>query len=83
MTDRGLRRLGEGVVESEGGKGPGVVAPLAVAIASGNPIGLAVSSTAKIEGQLSGRATIEGSAKRTAKKIADQLRVAFQRQGWI
>ena len=83
MTDRGLRRLGEGVVESEGGKGPGVVAPLAVAIASGNPIGLAVGSAAKIEGQLSGRATIEGSAKRTAKKIADQLRVAFQRQGWI
>ena len=70
-------------MESEGGKGPGVAAPLAVAIASGNPIGLAVSSAAKIEGQLSGRATIEGSAKRTAKKIADQLRVAFQRQGWI
>jgi len=78
-----LRTAVEGYLMTEGGKGPGVVAPLAVAIASGNPIGLAVGSAAKIEGQLSGRATIEGSAKRTAKKIADQLRVAFQRQGWI
>lgn len=83
MTSQGLRRLGSGVVDSQGGKGPGVALPLAVAIASGNPIGLAVSSAVKIEGEMSGRTTIDGAARRTAKEIGDQLRVQFQRQGWI
>jgi hypothetical protein len=30
-----------------------------------------------------GRSTIEGSAKRTAKEIGDELRVAFEKQGWL
>jgi len=83
MTNRGPRLLGSGDVQSAGGKAPGVAIPLAVAIASGNPIGLAISSAAKIEGQVSGRTTIEGAGKRTAEKIAEELRGAFQRQGWI
>jgi hypothetical protein len=29
------------------------------------------------------RMMIEGSAKRTAEEIGGQLKVAFQRQGWI
>ncbi len=83
MTDKGLRRLGSGTVESGTGKAPGVAVPLVMAAATGNPIGLIVSSAVKAEGQVSGRTTIEGTAKRTAKEIADQLRVAFQKQGWI
>jgi hypothetical protein len=83
MTDTGLRRLGSGDVDAGGGKAPGVAVPLVVAAASGNPIGLIVNSAAKAEGEVSGRTTIEGAAKRTAKEIADQLRVAFQKQGWI
>jgi hypothetical protein len=83
MTDQGLRRLGSGTVDSAGGKAPGVLIPIAVVAATGNPIGLIVSTAAKTEGQLSGRTTIEGAGKRTAKEIADQLRVAFQKQGWI
>ena len=83
MKNRGLRLLGSGEVQSAGGKAPGVAIPLAVAVASGNPIGLAISSAAKIEGQVSGRTTIEGAGKRTAEKIAEELRGAFQRQGWI
>jgi uncharacterized protein DUF4410 len=83
MTDNGLRRLGSGDVDAGTGKAPGVAVPAVIAAASGNPIGFIVSSAAKVEGQVSGRTTIEGDAKRTAKEIADQLRVAFQRQGWI
>lgn len=64
-------------------KGPGIAIPIALAAATANPIGLIVSSAAKIEGEASGRTTIEGAGKRTGKLIADQLRVAFQRQGWI
>lgn len=83
MTDRGLRRLGSGVVDSNTGQAPGVAVPLVVAAATGNPIGLIVSTAVKTEGQISGRSTIEGAAKRTADDIAAQLRGAFQRQGWI
>jgi hypothetical protein len=83
MTAQGLRRLGSGDVDAAGGTAPGVAVPLVMVAAIGNPVGLIVSSAAKAEGGLSGRTTIEGSAKRTAKKIADQLQVAFRKQGWI
>ena len=83
MTDRGLRRLGSGVVDSGGGKTPGVALPLAITLATANPIGLIVGTGAKAYGEISGSSTIEGSGKRTAKLIAAQLKVAFQRQGWI
>jgi len=83
MTDKGLRRLGSGKVESGGGKAPGVLVPIAVVVATGNPIGLIVGGAAKIQGEMSGRTTIEGTAKRTAEAIAVQLKEACQRQGWI
>ena len=83
MTDKGLRRLGSGELNSTGPKAPGAALPLAVAVASGNPIGLIVSSAMKVGGEVSGMSTIEGSAKRTAKEIGDQLQAAAQRQGWI
>jgi Domain of unknown function (DUF4410) len=83
MTATGLRRLGSGEVQSGGGKAPGVAIPLVVAAATGNPIGLIISSAAKVEGEASGRTTIEGAGKRTAKEIADRLKVFCQRQGWI
>lgn len=83
MSDKGLRRLGSEEVGSTGPKGPGEALPLALAVASGNPIGLIVSSAAKVEGQVSGRTTVEGSAKRTAKEIAEELKAGAQKQGWI
>ena len=57
--------------------------PAAVALARGTPIGLLVGGAAKIGGEVTGHRTIASAAKRTAKAIADQLRVACQRQGWI
>jgi len=83
MTDRGLRKLGSGGVASGGGKTPGVAVPLVVTIVTANPIGLIVGGAVKTGGELTGRTTIEGTAKRTANAIADELRVAFQKQGWI
>jgi Domain of unknown function (DUF4410) len=83
MTEQGLRRLGSAELESAGGKTPGVAVPLVVAAASGNPIGLIVGGTMKLGGEVTGKSTIEGEAQRTAKEVAAQLRVAFQKQGWI
>ncbi len=83
MTERGLQRLGSGEVDAEGSKSPGEAAPLAIALASGNPVGLIVSTAVKVEGEASGQSTIEGSAKRTADLIAQKLQEKFIEQGWI
>jgi hypothetical protein len=83
MTPYGLRKLGSGTVESGGAKGPGAAVPAAVMIATANPIGLIVSSAVKVQGEVSGRSTIEGRATATAKEIATQLRPRFEAQGWI
>src|SRR5208282_3911767 len=70
VTPQGLRKLGSGTVESGGSKTPGAALPAAVAIASGNPVGLIVSSGMKIYGEASGSSKIEGRAKQTAGEIA-------------
>ena len=83
MTAQGPRKLGSAKLESGGGKGPGAAAPLAVAIATGNPLGVIVSSGIKVYGEATGSSKIDGRADQTAKEIANQLRPRFQQQGWI
>ena len=69
MTDHGLRQLGSGELDSGGSKTPGMIAPLVVAAATHNPIGLVVGGAVQLYGEESGYDTIEGSAKRTAQTI--------------
>jgi hypothetical protein len=83
MTPQGLQKLGSGTLSSSGNKTPGIVAPAAVAIATGNPIGLIVVGAAKVYGEVSGKSTLEGRAKATADAIAEQLKIRFQDRGWI
>jgi hypothetical protein len=83
MTEQGPRELGSRDVDSGAGKSPGVVLPLAVTIATHNPIGLIASTALKAGGEVSGKTTIEGSAQRTAKAIGGELKTIFQENGWI
>jgi len=83
MTAHGLRKLGSGSTDSSGGKTPGADLGALGLIATHNPAGLIISSGMKIYGQESGRSTVEGRAKQTAKEIADVLKKRFQEQGWI
>ena len=83
MTETGLRRLGSGELNSGGGKTPGMLAPLAIAAATANPIGVVVAGSVKLVGEGTGSATIEGAAKRTAEEIGKELQKAFEKQGWI
>ena len=83
MTEQGPRELGSRDVDSGAGKSPGVVVPLAVTIATHNPIGLIASTALKAGGEASGKTTIDGSAQRTAKEIGNELRTIFQKNGWI
>jgi Domain of unknown function (DUF4410) len=83
MTAQGPRKLGSGKVESGAGRGPGAAAPLGVAIATGNPLGVIVTSGIKVYGETTGSSRIEGRAEQTAKEVALQLKPRFQQQGWI
>ena len=83
VTDHGLRKLGSGTLDSGDSKTPGAALPLAVAIATKNPLGLIVSTGVKAYGEESGSSTIQGKAKDTAHAIAEQLKPRFQEQGWI
>jgi hypothetical protein len=83
-TPDGMQILGSGNVEDGGaGKGPGLVVPALVTIATKNPIGLVVSGAVKAEGEMSGRTTDVGDAKRIADEIGKLLRGKFEEQGWI
>jgi hypothetical protein len=83
VTPQGLKKLGSGTLSSSGNKTPGMMVPAAVAIASGNPVGLIVVGGLKVYGEASGRNKLEGRAKATADEIAAQLRIRFQDRGWI
>ena len=83
MTAQGLRKLGSGSTDAEGGKTPGADLGVLGLLATHNPAGLIISSGMKIYGQESGSSTVKGRAKQTAKEIADVLKKRFQEQGWI
>lgn len=83
MTVSGLRKLGSGTLESGGGKGPGGAAPLAVVLATGNPVGLIVGGGIKVYGEMSGKSKIEGRAKDAAKAIVEEMKPRLRQQGWI
>jgi hypothetical protein len=83
MTAQGLRKLGSGTLDSESGKTPGGAVGLATLLATHNPAGLIVSTGVKVYGEKSGRSTVEGRAKQTAKEIGDVLKKRFQKEGWI
>jgi hypothetical protein len=83
MTPDGLREVGAGKLDTSAGKSPGAAVPLAVALATKNPLGLIVSTGVKVHGEQTGSSTIHGKARDIAKGIADQLRPRFAAQGWI
>jgi hypothetical protein len=83
ITEKGLRELGSGATDATGSKGPGSAVGAATFLATANPAGLIVSTGMKVYGEASGRSTVEGRAKQTAKEIADVLKKRFKEQGWI
>jgi hypothetical protein len=83
MTAQGLRKLGSGTMEAGGSKGPGAAVPLAVALATANPVGLIVGGGIKAYGEMSGKSKIEGRAKDAAKAIVEEMKPRLRQQGWI
>ena len=82
-TANGLRQVASADFEAGPGKTPGLIVPLAVVVATANPIGLVVGGAVKVTQEYTGSDKIEGAAKRTATAIGKELRARFERQGWI
>lgn len=72
-----------GLRDGGSAKGPGMVLPVAITIATANPIGLVVGGAIKATGEITGQSTIEAAGKRAAEKISEALEKGFRRQGWI
>ena len=83
MTPQGLRKLGSGTDVAKGSKKPGAALGVVGFLATKNPAGLIFSGVRHIHGEKSGKSTVEGRAKQTAKEIAKVLKKRFQEQGWI
>ena len=83
MTAQGLRKIGSGTTDAEGSKTPGADLGVLGLLATHNPAGLIISSGMKVYDEESGKSTVKGRAKQTAKEIADVLKKRFQEQGWI
>lgn len=83
VTPGGFRKLGSGTVQAGSAKGPGGAVGAATWIATGNPAGFIVGTSAKLYGEASGKSKIEGRAKSTAKEISDVLKERFKKEGWI
>lgn len=83
MTDHGLRKLGSGTVDTKASKSPGAVVPLAVMLATKNPLGLIVNTGLKLHDEADGSSTIQGKVEQVAKEISAQLKPRFQAQGWL
>ncbi len=84
VGEDGLRRLGELEVEAKGGKMPGMIVPVgAGAIAGRAAVSAAVSGGMNVASETIGGESIDAAATRTAKRIAEVMKRAFKRQGWI
>lgn len=79
VTESGMHRLASAKVES----GPGGVVPLVVTIATVNRIGSIMGGAVGARGERTGKTAIAEMAKQTADAIAEELRTAFKKQGWI
>ena len=79
VTESGMHRLASAKVES----GPGGVLPLVITIATVNPIGSIMGGEVGAGGEPTRGTAIEDAAKQTADAIAEELRTAFKKQGWI
>jgi hypothetical protein len=65
MTAQGLRRLGSGAGTAGGSKTPGAAGTAGVALATGNPIGLVVSTGIKGYGEISGSSRSRAESSRS------------------
>jgi hypothetical protein len=83
FTDQGLRRLGDAVIETSGGKMPGMLVPVAGGAAAGRAARTAIIAGSLNVAQELGPESMNAAAKQTAKEIIRILSLVFVENGWI
>jgi hypothetical protein len=83
VTATGWKPIGSGEIEAGGGKTPGMILPMAIGIVTGEYVRSAVIGGALALFKESGPEKITAAANRTADTIAEELRKAFRKRGWI
>lgn len=83
FTDHGLRRLGDAVIETSGGKMPGMIVPVGVGAVAGRAGTSAIIAGGMNVAQEFGPESMNAAAKRTAQEITKILSRAFAERGWI
>jgi len=83
FTDEGLRRLGDAVIETSGGKMPGMIVPVAGGAVAGRAGTSVIMAGGMNVAQELGPESLNAAAKNTAKEIIRILSRAFAEQGWI
>ncbi len=83
FTDQGLRRLGDAVIETAGGRMPGMIVPVAGGAVAGRAGTSAIMAGGMNVAQELGPESMNAAAKNTAKEIIRLLSRAFAEQGWI
>lgn len=83
FTDQGLRRLGDAVIETSGGKMPGMLVPVAGGAVAGRAARTAIIAGSLNVAQELGPESMNAAAKQTAKEIIRILSLVFVENGWI
>ena len=83
VTATGWKPIGSGEIKAGGGKTPGMILPAVIGIATGEYVRSAIIGAGLALFKESGPEKITAAANRTADTIAEELRKAFQRRGWI
>jgi hypothetical protein len=83
FTDQALRRLGDAVIETSGGKMPGMIVPVAGGAVAGRAGRTAIIAGGMNVAQEIGPESLNAAAKRTAQEITKILSLAFAEHGWI
>ncbi len=83
LTDSGLTNLGFAEIEAEGGMLPGMLVPVGAGAATGNLLRSVVVGGAVATVKEIGPETIEAAAERTAEEIAEAIKNAYEKRGWM
>ena len=81
MTESGLRIISEGEGGAHGSKMPGMAGPAAVAGATGQVAGLAISGVMSVGREIKG--PIRADVKRLAEHFTKRAVAVYTRQGWL
>ncbi len=83
FTDQGLRRLGDAVIETSGGRMPGMLVPVAGGAVAGQAGRSVIIAGSMNVAQELGPESMNAAVKRTAKEIIRILSRVFAEHGWI